>query len=117
MSTRKSRGRIGRIFWLLAAVAMIVAVMPLAGAAAETADAPRVVNLIVDGGADSTTWVDIGEVQVWDDGTDLFVKYVVDVAPWCLTATHVDVVDIAMTKKGLQKVGKCAFKAEHDCVT
>ena len=117
MSTRKPRGRIARIFWLLAAVAMIVAVMPLAGAAA---DGMTTVDLIVDGGTDSTTWVDIGEVQVSNDAENLYVKYVVDTEWWCLTSTAVDIDDgdgFATTKKGAPKIGKFESKAEHDCVT
>ena len=119
MHTRSSRSGVRRILWILAAVAMIVAVMPLAGA---SADGMTTVDLIVDGGTDSTTWVDIGEVQVTDDGTTLTVKYVVDEPDWCLTSTAVDIqtdeVDFATTKKGAPKLGKFELKADHDpCVT
>ena len=125
MQKPNSRSGVRRILWILAAVAMIVAVMPLAGATAATETEPMVVDLIVDGGTDSTTWVNIGGVQVWDDGITLTVTYVVDEAGWCLTSTAVDIQtdaledgDFARTKKGAPKVGKFAFKADHDpCVT
>ena len=120
MQARNSRSGIRRILWILAAVALIVAAMPIAGAAAgET----TTVDLIVDGGTDSTTWVDIGEVSVSDDGTDLTVTYLVDEPGWCLTATQVDVAETApgdfeINKKGSPQIGKFEFKETHDpCVT
>ena len=72
--------------------------------------------------------IDVGEVKVWNDGDNLYVKYVVDAEGWCLTETHLHVAtsmeSIPQTqpnKKGLGGgnpiPGQFDYKAEHDCVT
>jgi hypothetical protein len=35
--------------------------------------------------------IDVGEIQVWNDDQNLYVKYVVDATDWCLTETHLAV--------------------------
>lgn len=122
MSTRKPRGRIGRIFLLLAAVAMIVAVLPLAAAAAHTEGAPFSVNLLADGRADDgTPPIDVGDVEVWNDAHYLYVDYKITEADWCLTKTALDVQlnsgDIPQTKKNNPIPGKFEYSAVHDCVS
>jgi len=81
-----------------------------------TSDAPYSTDLL----AGQT--IDVGEVQVWNDAGNLYVKYIVDKAGWCLTETHlaVDTVldNIPQTKKGNPIPGKFEYKKEHDpCVT
>jgi hypothetical protein len=122
MSSRKPRGRIGRIFWLLAAVAMIVAALPLAGAAAHTEDAPQVVDLLADGRNDEgLDPVDVGDVEIWNDGEYLYVDYAIDTGladTWCLTKTQVSVetdsASIPQTKKNNPTPGKFAYTGVHE---
>jgi len=47
--------------------------------------------------------IDVGEVQVWNDEQNLYVKYIVDAPDWCLEETHVA---LAYTLEGIpQKNG------------
>jgi hypothetical protein len=92
-----------------------------------TAADPFVVELIADGG-DPLTAVDVGEILVWNDGSNLFVKYVIDgdlttdpaddVIPSLLTETHVHVAaslaEIPQTKKGNPKIGQFDYQSYHD---
>ena len=59
----------------------------------------------------------VGNVQVWNDGVDLHVKYNITVAGWQLCETHLaiatDFADVPQTKKGNPKVGKFPY-AEAD---
>lgn len=70
---------------------LIVVALLLAMPAAVFAD-PIAVEMIVDGGATET---DVGDVKVWDDGTNLYVYYVpIDPLPWpwhSITLTHLEV--------------------------
>jgi hypothetical protein len=119
---RKRRGRIGRIFLLLAAVAMIVAVMPLAGAAGNDVSDMRVIDLYADGRADAPDQpIKVGEAKIWDDGTNLYVNYEIDTSlsgGWCITKTHIAVAEtydgLPQTKKGNAIPGKFEFSAIHD---
>jgi len=64
--------------------------------------------------------IDVGDVEVWNDGDYLYVKYVVDAAYWCLTETHLHVATSLggiPQKKGNPPPGKFDYKGEHDCVT
>lgn len=80
---------------ILAAVFMMLA--PAAGFAA-TEDSPFIRTLI----AGQT--IPVGEVRVWNDDTNIYVKYVITDDAWCLTATHLAVeqslADIPKTKAG-----------------
>jgi len=122
MHTRSSRSGVRRILWILAAVAMIVAVMPLAGATAETEDVPLRVPLLADGRNDEgLPPVVVGDAVVWDDGTNLYVDYDITDPEWCMTKTHVavaeDWMDLPQTKKHSPIPGKFEFTNDHDCVT
>jgi hypothetical protein len=61
--------------------------------------------------------MDVGEVQVWNDGENLYVKYVLD-PDWCLTEYHLHVAtlldEIPQTKKGNPKPGHFEYKEEYD---
>ena len=61
--------------------------------------------------------INVGELQVWNDAENLYVKYVLD-SDWCLTEYHLHVAtslgDIPQTKKGNPKPGQFAYKAEYD---
>ena len=107
---------------MLAAVAMIMAVLPLAGAAANEEGNKRVVDLIADGGADAPAVpVDVGDAIIWDDGTNLYVDYEIDTDlpdTWCITKTHIAVglteADIPQTKKGNPVPGSFEFTGVYD---
>jgi hypothetical protein len=64
--------------------------------------------------------IDVGEIQVWNDDQNLYVKYVVDATDWCLTETHLAVaysLDDIPQKNGNPIPGQFPYKGEHDCVT
>jgi hypothetical protein len=85
-------------------------------------------DLIANGGSPSTA-IDVGDVFAWNDGQDLFIKYlIVDPAPmdlrdnWCISVTHVAVATslsgIPQTRTGNPQVGKFEYKKVHSpCVT
>ncbi|MCP8314170.1 MAG: hypothetical protein H3Z53_07360 [archaeon] len=90
-------------------ISMAVFAVPIM---AHTESDPLVAQLIIDGG---DTGTDIGEVQVWNDGSFLYVKYVIDVEPWTLAETHVAVAtssDGIPQKNGNPIPGKFQYKAE-----
>ena len=118
MHTRSSRSGVRRILWILAAVAMIVAVMPLAGASADTATDPRVIDLIADGRADApdVPFV-VGTASIWNDAGTLYVDLKIADGldgDWCFTSTNIAVdatyIELPQTKKGLAIPGKFDFK-------
>jgi len=62
--------------------------------------------------------IDVGNVEVWNDTVNLYVKYVAD-DPWCLTETHLHVatsLGVIPQKNGNPIPGKFDYKDEHDCV-
>jgi len=80
---------------------------------AHTASDPFVADLL------AGQHMDVGEVQVWNDGTDLYVRYLVDDPEWCLTETHLQVADSLdgiPQKKGNPIPGQFDYKGEHECV-
>ena len=88
-------------------------------AAAHTEDDPSVTDLIA-GGGNPKSAVDVGDVNVWNDGDNLYVKYVVDASGWCLTETHLHVatsMEAIPQKNGNPPPGQFDYKTEHDCVT
>ena len=116
-----------RLLLLTMAVAMIVALMPPAA----LADMPVTctTDLIADGGTyydDTGMWgVDVGEVQVWNDGENLHVTYVIDaqldpdnVVPTLIYQTHLEVAlseaVIPQTNNGNPKIGLFTYNDEHD---
>lgn len=63
----------------------------------------------------------VGEIHVWNDDSNLYVKYVITDTDWWLTETHVHVGftldDFPLTKKGNPQVGHFDYQTTHDCVT
>jgi hypothetical protein len=63
--------------------------------------------------------MDVGDVKVWNDGDNLYVKYVTEDG-WCLTETHLHVAtslgDIPQ-KNGNPPPGQFDYQMEHDCET
>jgi hypothetical protein len=61
---------------------------------------------------------DVGDVLVWNDGEDLYVKYVIeDTDTWSISETHLDfstLDGVPLTKSGNPKVGNFDFGTEHD---
>ena len=77
---------------------------------------PFSTDLIADG---RDLEIDVGDVLVWNDGTTLYVKYVVN-DPWCLTETHLQVatsLDEIPQKNGNPIPGKFEENNKHDCIT
>jgi len=97
---------------ILLVVALALAlVLPAAPAAAHTEEEPQVVTLFA--GQD----IDVGTVSVWNDGTDLYVKYQTT-GDWVITETHLEVVtdpdDFPQTKKGNPIPGHFTYSMEHN---
>jgi len=63
----------------------------------------------------------VGDVLVWNDEDNLYVKYLITDPDWCITETHLHVAasfeDIPQTKKNNPIPGQFNYKEEHDCVT
>ena len=70
-------------------------------------------DMIADGGDE---YIDVGDIIIWQDATNLYVKYVTDDG-WEMTETHLHVADavadIPHTKKGNPKIGKFAYSEDH----
>jgi hypothetical protein len=105
---------------ILFAVALMLTLLPV-GALAHTGDDPFVTDLTA-GGGNMKSAMDVGDVEVWNDGEYLYVKYVVTDEEWCLTETHLHVFldniwyrDIPH-KNGNPIPGRFAYKGRHDCV-
>ncbi|HEY45441.1 MAG: hypothetical protein AMJ88_06200 [Anaerolineae bacterium SM23_ 63] len=88
----------------------LVALIP-ATSLAHTEDDKFVTNLI------AGQHIDVGNVEVWNDGSNLFVQYVTS-GDWCLTETHLAVAgsieQIPTTKKGNPIPGQFDYKSEYD---
>jgi hypothetical protein len=65
--------------------------------------------------------LDVGDVVVWNDADNLYVKYEIQLQGWCLTETHLALGflpgDIPQTKKGSPIPGQFEHSEEHDCIT
>ena len=100
-----------KLVYLLVAVSLMLGLVPTM-ALAHTEDAPLVVDLL----AGQTE--DIGDVNVWNDGENLYVQFVS--TGDCLLETHVAVAtslaDIPRTKKGNPIPGQFEFSDPHACV-
>lgn len=64
----------------------------------------------------------VGEIQVWDDATTLYVSYHLYTDSWALTETHLhvaagDSADGVPQKKGNPIPGKFDYKTDHNYVT
>ena len=79
------------------------------------ADPGKVVDLI------AGQYDDVGDVEIWNDGVNLYVKYIVSKFGVYLTETHVHVGesldDFPLTKKGSPKIGKFDYSMDHDYET
>ena len=65
MSARRPHRGLRRVLWLLAALALLMAALPVAGAAAHTEADPLVVPLLADGrNDDGDPPIDVGDVEV-----------------------------------------------------
>jgi hypothetical protein len=85
-----------------------------AGVLAHTEADPFVADLL------AGQYIYAGDLLVWNDGDNLYVKYELD--GWCMSETHIHVADsldgIPQTKKGNPIPGKFDHKMEHNpCVT
>ena len=64
--------------------------------------------------------IDVGEVQVYNDDTYLYIKYIIDEPGWYLTETHLHVAcseeDIPQNKKGNPTPGKFMYNMEHNYI-
>jgi hypothetical protein len=61
--------------------------------------------------------IDVGDVLVWNDGNYLYVKYVITDSDWCLTETHLHVVeslDNIHQKNGNPIPGKFPYQCSYN---
>jgi hypothetical protein len=104
------------VVWpVIAAVFMMLC--PAAGLAATEAS-PFSTPLIA-GGGNPTSGTDVGDILVWNDGDNLYVKYEITNPEWCLRETHLDVQQLPsalpQTKRGNPIPGKFTYKDKLDC--
>lgn len=96
---------------LLPILALVLAVGLALPAAAHTEDDPFVTDLI------AGQHEDVGDVKVWNDGTNLYVQYETT-GGWVLKETHLAVAEelngIPQTKKGNPIPGKFPYSTQHD---
>jgi hypothetical protein len=106
-----------KLIQILTVVSLVLVLVPVA-AFAHTADDPFVTDLTA-GGGNIKSAKDVGDVQVWNDGENLYVKYVVTDTDWCLTETHLEVAtelgEIPQVN-GNPPPGQFTYEGEHDCV-
>jgi hypothetical protein len=85
---------------------------------AHTAADPFVTDLTA-GGGNIMSAKDVGDVLVWNDDANLYVKYVVTDGDWCLTETHLQ---IALELGGIPQAngnpipGQFTYGGWHNCV-
>lgn len=64
--------------------------------------------------------IEVGTVNVWNDGENLYVTYVIDAPGWYLTETHLHVAcseeEIPQNKKGNPIPGHFDCSSEHEIV-
>lgn len=93
----------------------VIILLPAAGFT-HTAENPFVTPLLA--GKDG---MDVGDVLIWNDATNLYVKYVVNDPSWCLSQTHLDVQQslsaIPKTKNGNPIPGKFNYSDPLDCAS
>ena len=101
LNTSRRKKRLRKSVIPLLAIFLMLALLP-ANVSAHTADDPFKVDLIAGGGNDASA-VDVGDIEIWNDGDNLYVKYVTD-GCWIILETHLHVADdpsgIPQTKKG-----------------
>ncbi|MHC4457766.1 MAG: hypothetical protein ACYS0I_11915 [Planctomycetota bacterium] len=90
-------------FAVVMAAVLAILMMGVILAIAHTEDDPLKVDLIADGGSSDTAF-DVGNVEIWNDANNLYVKYVIEDTAWSLTETHLHVAtspdDVPQTKTG-----------------
>lgn len=100
------------LFPILALVLALGLALP---AAAHTESDPFVTDLIADGGS-VVTKIDVGDVSVWNDGSNLYVKYETT-GGWEITKTHLAVAmeesGIPQNRAGNPKVGQFQHSTSH----
>jgi len=96
---------------------MLLALIP-AIAFAHTEGDPFITDLTA-GGGNVTTARDVGDVLVWNDAENLYVKYVVTDGDWCLVETHLEVATTLANipqNNGNPNPGNFTYEGEHNCV-
>ena len=108
-----------KILFMPIVAAVFMMLCPAAGFAATEAS-PFSTPLIA-GGGNSTSGVDVGDILVWNDATNIYVKYEITNPEWCLRETHLDVNQLLsalpQTKKGSPIPGKFQYKDMLDCTS
>jgi hypothetical protein len=91
----------------------VIILLPVAGFT-HTAENPFVTPLLA--GKDG---LDVGDVLVWNDATNLYIKYVVTDPDWCLAQTHLDVQkffrNIPKTRNGNPIPGNFYYSEPVNC--
>lgn len=102
------------LFPLLAVVLALGLAIPMAGAApaaAHTAEEPYTTPLMAGQN------IEVGNVSVWNDGENLYVKYEITEEGWFLTETHLAVatsLDDIPQKNGNPPPGQFPYSREYD---
>lgn len=91
---------------------LVLATISIAPSAlANPEDDPFVTDLI------AGQYIDVGDIEVWDDGTTLYVTYIID-DPWVMTESHLHIgytlADFPLNKYGNPQVGLFDYQMEHD---
>jgi len=89
-----------------------------------TNEQSEIINLTKGSSSEITLWagqnIDVGEVQIWNDDTYLYIKYLIDEPGWYLTETHLHVAcsepEIPQNKKGNPTPGHFEYSSEHEIV-
>jgi hypothetical protein len=104
----------------LSLASLIICVAVFSHAAwAHTAEFPYTTELYA-GGGNAKGRILVGEVRTWNDGSNLYVKYMVTNSDWCLTLTHLHVatsMEAIPQKNGNPIPGKFDLKMPHECVS
>ena len=104
-----------KLLGLLMVLSFVLTLVPAAAFAHNALD-PFVTDLIA-GGGNPKSATDVGEVEVWNDGDYLYVKYVVDAEDWSMTKTHLAVatdLDDIPQKKGNPIPGRFEYSDTED---
>lgn len=102
----------------LTLVACLMVALGMVSAFAHTEADPFVTDMIADGGSLATA-TDVGDVLVWNDGSYLYVKYVID-PDWCITETHLQVASRLAgipQRNGNPIPGHFVINEKHNCVS
>ncbi len=89
------------------------------GVLAHPPDEPFTTELLA-GGGNLENAIPVGQVEVWNDGDYLYVRYIITQNGWCITSTHLHIatswLDIPQ-KNGNPIPGQFDYKTPHECVT